>query len=39
MGLVDEVRGYLDELSDRDLAETLLGGLSTYEFPRPAVGR
>lgn len=33
VGLVDEVRSYLDEQSDRDLAETLIGGLSTYEFP------
>lgn len=33
VGLVDEVRSYLDGLSDRDLAETLLGGLSAYEFP------
>jgi len=33
VGLVDEVRSYLDELADRDLAETLVGGLSTYEFP------
>lgn len=33
VGLVDEVRSYLDELTDRDLAETLVGGLSTYEFP------
>jgi arginine deiminase len=32
-GLVDEVRSYLDGLSDRELAETLIGGLSTYEFP------
>jgi len=32
-GLVDEVRGYLESLSDRDLADTLIGGLSTYEFP------
>jgi arginine deiminase len=31
-GLVDEVRGYLDGLSDRELAETLIGGLSTHEF-------
>jgi arginine deiminase len=31
--LVDDVRSYLDELSNRDLAETLIGGLSTYEFP------
>jgi arginine deiminase len=33
VGLVEEVRAYLDGLSDRDLAETLIGGLSTYEFP------
>jgi len=33
VGLVDEVRSYLDGLADRDLAETLIGGLSTYEFP------
>jgi arginine deiminase len=31
--LVDELRSYLDGLSDRELAETLLGGLSTVEFP------
>jgi len=33
LGLVNEIRGYLDGLKPRDLAETLLGGLSTYEFP------
>ena len=33
VGLVDEVLSYLEGLSDRDLAETLIGGLSTYEFP------
>ena len=33
LGLVDEVRSYLEGLSNRDLAETLIGGLSTYEFP------
>jgi arginine deiminase len=33
LGLVDEVRSYLDGLPDRALAETLIGGLSTYEFP------
>ncbi|MGN6770210.1 MAG: arginine deiminase [Rhizobiaceae bacterium] len=37
LGLLDEVRSYLDGLSNRDLAETLIGGLSTYEFPE-AVG-
>ena len=33
VGLVDEVRSYLDGLSGHALAETLLGGLSTDEFP------
>ncbi len=33
VGLVSEVRGYLDSLTPRDLAETLIGGLSTEEFP------
>lgn len=37
VGLVDEVRSYLDGLPDRELAETLIGGLSTEEFPE-AVG-
>ena len=37
LGLIDEVRSYLDGLSNRDLAETLIGGLSTYEFPE-AIG-
>ena len=31
--LVDEVRAYLEGLPDRELAETLIGGLSTTEFP------
>jgi arginine deiminase len=31
--LVDEVRSYLEGLSDRRLAETLIGGLSTYDDP------
>jgi arginine deiminase len=31
--LVDDVRSYLSELSNVELAETLIGGLSTYEFP------
>jgi arginine deiminase len=34
LDLVDEVRSYLEGLPDRDLAETLLGGLSTYEFQK-----
>lgn len=33
LGLIDEVRSYLDGLPDRELAATLIGGLSTYEFP------
>jgi arginine deiminase len=33
LGLVDEVRGYLEELKPSELAETLIGGLSTQEFP------
>lgn len=31
--LLAEVRSYLDGLPDRELAETLIGGLSTEEFP------
>ena len=33
LGLVDEIRSYLEGFSNRELAETLIGGLSTYEFP------
>ena len=33
VGLVDEIRSYLEGLPHRELAETLIGGLSTYEFP------
>lgn len=32
-GLVNEVRDFLDKMQPRDLAETLIGGLSTHEFP------
>ena len=32
-GLVAEVRSYLEGLSNRELAETLIGGLSVDEFP------
>lgn len=38
VGLVDEVRSYLDGLPDRELAETLIGGLSTEEFPEALGG-
>jgi len=33
LGLVTEIRGYLEGLPDRELAEVLIGGLSTEEFP------
>lgn len=34
LGFIDEIRSYLKGLSDRELAETLIGGsLSTDEFP------
>lgn len=33
LGLVDELRSYLEGLDPRTLAETLIGGLSTEEFP------
>jgi arginine deiminase len=33
LGLVDEIRSYLESLPPRELAETLIGGLSTYDFP------
>ncbi|MGA7115710.1 MAG: arginine deiminase [Hyphomicrobium sp.] len=38
LGLVDEIRSYLEGLSDRKLAETLIGGLSTHDFPEIAGG-
>ncbi len=38
LGLVDEVRSYLEGLSNRELAETLIGGLSTEEFPEKIGG-
>lgn len=37
LDLVESVRGYLDGLAPRDLAETLIGGLSTLEL-HEAVG-
>jgi arginine deiminase len=33
LGLVDEIKSYLEGLKPRELAETLIGGLSTEEFP------
>src|SRR5215467_6231827 len=32
LGLIDEIRSYLEGLPNRRLAETLIGGLSTYDF-------
>ena len=38
LGLISEIRSYLEGLTDRALAETLIGGLSTYEFPEKIGG-
>src|SRR5262245_19446100 len=38
LGFVEEVRSYLAGLPDRQLAETLIGGLSTQEFPEKIGG-
>ncbi|MBU8976057.1 MULTISPECIES: arginine deiminase [unclassified Lysobacter] len=38
LGFIDELRSYLEGLSPRDLAETLIGGLSTEEFPEKIGG-
>ncbi len=38
LGLLSEIRSYLEGLSDRALAETLLGGLSTNELPEELGG-
>jgi arginine deiminase len=38
LGLLNEVRSYLEGLSNRELAETLIGGLSTQEFPESIGG-
>ncbi len=39
LGLVDELKSYLNGLDDRGLAETLIGGLSTHDFPETAGGK
>ena len=39
LGLVDELKSYLNGLEDRELAETLIGGLSTNDFPETAGGK
>jgi len=36
--LVEPLRAWLDELDPRELAETLIGGLSTQEFPEDVGG-
>ena len=33
LGFIDELRSYLEGLDNRKLAETLIGGLSTHDFP------
>ncbi len=38
-GFIDELRSYLEGLSDRELAETLIGGLSTNDFPEKVGGK
>ena len=38
LGFIDELKGYLMELDNRELAETLIGGLSTHDFPESAGG-
>ena len=38
LGLVDEIRSYLEGLPHRKLAETLIGGLSTFDFPESVGG-
>ncbi|HEU0053452.1 MAG TPA: arginine deiminase [Longimicrobium sp.] len=38
IGLIDELRGFLEALEPRALAETLIGGLSTHEFPESLGG-
>ena len=39
LGFVDELRSYLEGLDNRELAETLIGGLSTTTFPRRSAAR
>src|SRR5579871_630418 len=39
LGFIDELRGYLEGLDNRKLAETLIGGLSTHDFPEAHGGK
>src|ERR1044072_4327241 len=38
LGLISEIRSYLEGLTPRDLVQTLIGGLSTEEFPESIGG-
>jgi arginine deiminase len=38
LGLVEEVRGFLESLSSQQLAEYLIGGLAVYDIPAEAGG-
>ncbi len=38
LGFVDELQSYLAGLDNRNLAETLIGGLSTHDFPEATGG-
>ena len=38
LGFIDELRSFLEGLDNRKLAEVLIGGLSTLEFPESAGG-
>jgi arginine deiminase len=38
LGFIDELRSFLEGLDNRKLAETLIGGLSTLDFPEAAGG-
>ncbi len=38
LGFIDELRSYLEGLDNRTLAETLIGGLSTNDFPESVGG-
>ncbi|MBP6627142.1 MAG: arginine deiminase [Arenimonas sp.] len=38
LGFIDELRSFLEGLDNRKLAETLIGGLSTLDFPESAGG-
>src|ERR1700741_27869 len=39
LGFIDELRSYLEGLENRKLAETLIGGLSTHDFPEGHGGK